>query len=360
MDEYDRVMQARFAQMRARMKDMKAKFGPYENPAVHLFDDAPCYPIEQLLELNQLGRQMQMCRDEAEQQKLMAAYAALRDSIEKKPDAPERIYLWPAGKVPTLTAYTDNSDYAFSHDPGYEPYLFEMLLPENVTPKGAIVVCAGGDHGAATLHEGYQVCLDMNALGYQCFLLNNRPLMNPWNGQEAGADSARAIRFVRKNAEKYRIDPKNVAFAGFSNGGSTGEALIRFYSGEQTVADHFPGYEPDELDAYYGAPDAFICVYGPRYNGAPFDYSKVVYPPTFFAVGRLDGAMDNLHWVYPSLLEQGIPVEVHTFAGVPHGQAGARINSDGESKYPNFDLWEPLADAFLQDVYHPAPAPGFF
>ncbi len=358
MSDPDRVMEERFAQMREHMKEAKAVFGPYELPAVPLYEDLPCYPVEQVLELSRLGQQAQRCRDEARRATLLEEFTTLRDSIQKKPDAPERIYLWPRGKVPTCTAYSSNSDYLFNHGPDFEPYLFEMLLPTDATPRGAIVVCAGGDHGSASIHEGYQVCLDMNALGYQCFLLNNRPLMNPWGKLEAGADCARAIRFVRKNAEKYRINSNNVAFAGFSNGGSTGEALIRYYSGRQTVAGHFPGYEPDELDDYYGAPDAFLCVYGPRYKGADFDYTDVVYPPTFFAVGRLDGAMDNLHWVYPSLLAQGIPVEVHTFAGVPHGQAGAKINHGGVSPYPNFDLWEPLADAFLQDVFHPTSTPA--
>ena len=41
--------------------------------------------------------------------------------------------------------------------------------------------------------------------------------------------------------------------------------------------------------------------------------------------------------------------EVHTFAGVPHGQGGITIV--GEKTYPNFQLWLQLADVFLQDVF---------
>lgn len=116
------------------------------------------------------------------------------------------------------------------------------------------------------------------------------------------------------------------------------------------MADHFPGYTPDALDAFCGAPDAFICVYGPRFAGVSVDYTGVVYPPTFFAVGREDNAMDNLHATYPDLIAHGVPVEVHTFAGTPHGKAGIRI-VDGAVNFPNFELWLPLADAFLQDVF---------
>lgn len=60
--------------------------------------------------------------------------------------------------------------------------------------------------------------------------------------------------------------------------------------------------------------------------------------------------MDNLNYVYPDLLAHGVEVEVHTFAGVPHGQAGMAL-LDGYVKYPNFQMWVPLADAFLQNLY---------
>ena len=349
----------RFAHIREAMREVKAVFGATEHPAITMYEDAPCYPLNELVELSRLGNEIQFCRDAARRKELIAAFAVKRDSIKKKPDAPARIYLWPEGKIPTLTNYTDNSDFTYNHDPDFKPYMYEVLLPKDVTPKGAVLVCAGGDHGSCTLYEGYQVCLDMNAMGYQAFLLNNRPNHNPWSAQECGVDAARALRYIRSRAADYRIDKKNVAFAGFSNGGVTGEACIRYYSGAQNVKDHFPEYEPDYLDEYYGAPDAFLCVYGPRFADADFDYTGVVYPPTFFAVGRKDSAMDNLHPTYYDLIAHGVDVEVHTFAGTPHGKAGIKL-IDGEVKYPNFELWLPLADSFMQDVYHPAESSSPF
>ena len=80
---------------------------------------------------------------------------------------------------------------------------------------------------------------------------------------------------VRAAAGSYGIRENQVAFAGFSNGGLTGEACIRYYSGTQKTTDHFPDYREDDLDRYYGAPDAFLCIYGPRYKGAEFDYTDV-------------------------------------------------------------------------------------
>lgn len=316
---------------------------------VPFFEDAPCYEKEEILELHKLQQALLYERNEEKQLELIAQLEKKMAELCPVANAPERIYLWEKDNMPSLGTYTENPGSRYNHDPEFAPYLFALLVPQDVTPKGAVVVCAGGDHGDCTLHEGYQTCLDMNKLGYQSFLLLNRTNHCPYDAKEAGADASRAIRYVRKNASYYRVDENRVAFAGFSNGGLTAEACIQYYSGAQKVTDWFPEYREDELDAYYGAPDAVLCVYGPRFRGASFDYTNVVYPPTFFAVGREDTAMQNLGATLPDLLEHQVEVEVHTFSGVPHGQSGVPIY--GVNPYPHFQLWVPLADAFLQNVF---------
>lgn len=338
-----------------KMKPVREIFGPVKNKAVTVFEDCVNYPDDQIAALVRLGREIEGAGyagdvDIQEIQEKTERFRQMLEAIQPVPDAKPRIYLWEEGNMPALTEYTDNSDYRYNHNPDFKPYLFELLLPEDVTPKGAVVLCAGGDHGDAAVMEGYQSALDLNALGYQCFLLLNRTNHCPWSSKEAGVDAARAVRMVRDNAAKYRIAPDNIAFAGFSNGGLTGEGLFEYFSGQQKVKDVFPAYRPDALDEIDATPNAFLCVYGPRFVGDSFDYENVVYPPTFFAVGREDTAMDNLNYTYPDLLAHGVKVEVHTFAGVPHGQAGIRF-MDGMVKYPNFEMWLPLADLFMQDVY---------
>ena len=55
--------------------------------------------------------------------------------------------------------------------------------------------------------------------------------------------------------------------------------------------------------------------------------------------------------IYSDLIRHGVQVEVHTFAGTPHGMAGSQILNNGEVMFPNFHLWETLADFFIQDVF---------
>jgi hypothetical protein len=334
------------------MREVNKQFGPERHAAIPLYEDPTRYPIDRLVALASMEREIMECRDADERAALISKFSDLRKSIRLKENAPERIYLWPEGKMPQLTEYTNNSDLSYTHDPDFKPYLLELLLPEDAAPVGTVVLIAGGEHGAGTINECYQVGIEFNERGYQCFILHNRPNMRPWNGYECGADTARAIRYIRANAAKYRINPNRIAAAGFSNGGLTVEFCIRYYSGRQTVADHFSGYVPDELDRYGGSPDLQLCIYGPRFKtDTSFDYSGVVYPPSFFAIGREDkGAMANLFPVFSELTELGIPAEVHTFSGHPHGYAGWKI-FDGKG-FPNFDLWLPLADHFMKDAYN--------
>lgn len=318
--------------------------------AVTFFEDAPCYDRAEILKLHEIDMALVYGpKDDASVEKNTKELLALMKTMKKVKNAPKRIYLWEDGNMPSTGNYTENPGHRFNHDPEFLPYMYALTVPEEVTPKGAVVVCAGGDHGDCTMHEGYQTCIDLVALGYQCFLLLNRTNNCPYDGREAGADACRAIQYVRKNAGKYRIDENRVSFAGFSNGGLTAEACIQYYSGTQTIQAQFPEYVPGEYDSYYGAPDSVLCVYGPRFKGAAFDYTNVNYPPIFFAVGRDDFAMQNLNATVPDLLAHQVEVEVHTFSGVPHGQSGITIY--GENRYPHFQLWVPLADAFMQNVY---------
>ncbi len=337
-------------EMMKRFAPVRKAFGPPKHKAIPVFEDCMNYPIEQVAELANLSRAIEQSEYGPQTEEKIAEFDRKLSALKPVDHPQPRLYLWDEGNLPQETDYTDNSEYRYNHDPDFKPYLLELLLPENVAPKGAVIFCAGGDHGDAVVPEAYQSALDFREMGYQCFIFNNRTNHNPWTSREAGVDGARAVRMVRAGAERYRVSPDRIALAGFSNGGLTGEGLIENFSGSQTVRGVFPAYRPDALDELDATPNAFLCVYGPRFKDGPFNWENVVYPPAFFAVGREDTAMENLNYVYPDLVAHGVPVEVHTFAGVPHGQAGIKI-LDGEIKYPNFELWLTLADTFMQNVY---------
>ena len=104
----ERKIPAGMAEFFAKMQAIKAKYGAEMHKAVTLYEDLPCYPVEKVLKLFELEGQI-MRGAEEERDAVAAEHIQLLNSIEKKPDAPEAIYLWPEGKVPTLTEYTDKA-----------------------------------------------------------------------------------------------------------------------------------------------------------------------------------------------------------------------------------------------------------
>ena len=338
-----------FRELMRKRREFALACGDEVNRAIPLYEDPTRYPVEELIALFRLQREMMDTEEPAARAALKEKFAEKRKSIRLLPNAPERIYLWPEGNMPKDTEYYSDLTWEYDHGPDFLPYFLEMLIPEDVTPVGAVVLIAGGCHGAGTIPDCYQIGKEFNALGYQCFILQCRPNGCPWSRYETGADAARCLRILRRDAERYRIRPDRIAMAGFSNGGITIDFCIESFSGNQRVIDKFPDYKPDELDDLPGGPDAQLSIYGSRHKGTEYDYTGAVYPPTFFAVGRLDMGMENLHALYPDLLARGVPLEVHTFAGHPHGYAGWKI-MDGVG-FPNFDLWVTHADAFLRAVF---------
>ena len=80
-------------EIEARMKEVCHR-------GVVFFEDAPCYPTEPLVRMFHLGRNFGNQTDEAVMERMLEEYQAILHSIRPIPDAPERIYLWPEGKMP--------------------------------------------------------------------------------------------------------------------------------------------------------------------------------------------------------------------------------------------------------------------
>ena len=144
--EYE-INRARYAKMIEARRPIKAVFGKAELDAVPIFENPVCYDLDELVELERQHYRITYRGDVREHPEWVEEYVRTASAMKPIPDAPKPILLWPEGKVPTLTEYTDNSEYLYNHNPDFAPYLHEMLVDEDVTPKGAVVICGGGDHG---------------------------------------------------------------------------------------------------------------------------------------------------------------------------------------------------------------------
>ena len=114
------------------------------------------------------------------------------------------------------------------------------ILPErtSVEPIPAVVVCPGGGYGGicAVCQEGTQTAEWLRSFGVAGFALEYR--LPAGRGTVPLADTQRAIRYVRANAEKYGVDPNKIGVIGFSAGGHLAS----------TATTHFDAGNPDSAD----------------------------------------------------------------------------------------------------------------
>lgn len=197
------------------------------------------------------------------------------------------------------------------------------ILPAARTATGAAVIVApgGGFFGLAIDKEGCQVAHWLADRGIAAFVLKYRLLATPGSEEqfkaelarmlkgekvsfalpedtpaEAAADGLAALRHVRDNAARYRIDPARVGFMGFSAGGFLTRTLVA-----------------------QGGPDmpAFAAPIYP--NMGPLAVPSNA-PPMFVAIGQQDFLLKGPGFpLVDSYRAAGKPIEFHLFSDDEHG-----------------------------------------
>jgi acetyl esterase/lipase len=222
-------------------------------------------------------------------------------------------------------------------------------LPEN--PNGAaIVICPGGGYGGlVTKGEGHGIATWLNAHGIAGIVLEYRlPAGRPYVPL---LDAQRALRTVRANATRWKIDPKKVGIIGFSAGGHLAStATVHFDLGE--------GKTTDAVARESSRPDFSILIYpvismdvgvhrGSKKNlmgetpaaGLPEYFSTQKHvtaatPPAFLAHAIDDKVVDieNSRMFFAAQQKAGLPTRLVELPNGGHGLNGY--------KGPSWDKWQ--------------------
>ena len=222
-------------------------------------------------------------------------------------------------------------------------------LPEN--PNGAaIVICPGGGYGGlVTKGEGHGIAAWLNAHGIAGIVLEYRlPAGRPYVPL---LDAQRALRTVRANATRWKIDPKRVGIIGFSAGGHLAStATVHFDLGE--------GKTTDAIARESSRPDFSILIYpvismdvgvhrGSKKNlmgetpaaGLPEYFSTQKHvtaatPPAFLAHAIDDKVVDieNSRMFFAAQQKAGLPTRLVELPNGGHGLNGY--------KGPSWDKWQ--------------------
>ncbi len=241
------------------------------------------------------------------------------------PSGIQALYLWEEGNAPAVTEFTPGMTGYFD-DYDFRPYVTAIPVRDRVRPRGAVVLLAGGAYMfRGNYTDSLPTAAHLRELGFQTFIVDYR--LRPYTQQEGALDVARAVRFIRANADVYGVNPDNIAVMGFSAGGiQAGEFLLNFDEDVQP-ASLDPDYVPDELDAVpaHAAAAGMIYSFYGRLSVASMDADELRaggLPPTFYCYGTRDPFYGQFEAQYELMQEIGAPTRRIVLEGWPHGFGG--------------------------------------
>ena len=107
--------------------------------------------------------------------------------------------------------------------------------------RKAMIVFPGGGYGILAAHEAWPVARAYFGRGFNTFVLNytTKTVKQDLIGKDGVplplTDAAKAIAHVRKNADKYGIDPDKICILGFSAGGHLASATATMWHHEEII-----------------------------------------------------------------------------------------------------------------------------
>ena len=116
-----------------------------------------------------------------------------------------------------------------------------FFLPQNRNASGSsIIICPGGGYSILAInHEGFEVAKTLNKMGIAAFVLKYRiPDSACMTHQEDVPlmDAQQALKMVRENAAKWKINPEKIGVMGFSAGGHLASSLATHFN-EQLISN---------------------------------------------------------------------------------------------------------------------------
>ncbi|MBP3336965.1 MAG: alpha/beta hydrolase [Clostridia bacterium] len=213
---------------------------------------------------------------------------------------------------------------------------YMLDVREGDCTRPGIVVFPGGGYSHCSEREAERIALGYNAAGFNAFVVNYA--LAPNRHPEQIKDAASAVKFVRENAEKYNVNPEQIAVVGFSAGGHLAASISTLWNDTEI----FTG---EEIKNELHKPNASILAYpvitsgefahrGSFNNLLGEDASEDMLlkmsletrvgshtPPTFLwhTYEDMGVPVENSLLYAMSLSKYRVPCEMHIYPQGPHG-----------------------------------------
>ena len=240
-----------------------------------------------------------------------------------------------------------------------------IYLPKEDNRSGtAVVICPGGGYShLAIKKEGFKIGEWLSTLGISAFVLKYRmPSDEIMEDKTIGSlqDAQEAIRFVRRNADTWNLDPNKIGIMGFSAGGHVAATASTHYKDKV--------YASDTISA---RPDFSILIYpvismqqgithqeskNSLLGGNPskklvdsYSNEKQVTPqtpPTFLvhATDDFGVPVENSISYYKACKVNGVPVEMHLYEKGGHGFGMGKLGTSSMDWTMSCEKWLRMHD----------------
>ena len=278
-------------------------------------------------------------------------------------------------------AIWENSEYSNPIPGEFVPNIMAYLHSDSEkTDRGAILVVPGGGYRMTACAEGEIVAEKFFQKGYNTFVLTYTTALftDVSLKLQPLKDIARAVLFLRKNAESFHISPDRVTLCGFSAGGHLCASLAVHWN-DVRICPEAAGNpricRPDAVilsypvitaDRPYAHEDSFRVLLGSDCTPEEQDYFSVEKhvsgdtPPAFLWHTATDETVpvENSMLYWKACRKYAVPSALHIFSDGPHGYSLADerwASGTYEGDY-TMDQWFAYMQYYI-DRGEPIPAP---
>ena len=264
----------------------------------------------------------------------------------------EEVVLWNAdipGAIASET-YIESYDKSLDQVRNVKIPTLKIFVPDN--PNGtAMIICPGGGYALLAIkRSGYDVAKWLNKLGITAFEVKYRlPNDEIMEDKSIGPlqDAQKSLRYVRQNAEKWKLNPNKIGVIGFSAGGHLASTLATHYkditykTNDTTSAKPdftvlvYPVISMDDNTTHKGSRNRLLGKKPSKKMIAKFSNQLQVdsfTSPTFIAhaTDDKDVTIKNSIAYYLALKENNVPAELHAFQNGKHAFFLGRENTTSQ------------------------------
>ncbi|MDS0525626.1 alpha/beta hydrolase [Clostridium sp. SHJSY1] len=236
-------------------------------------------------------------------------------------------------------ALWSKEEYSYKTKGEFIPNIFTYIHNDNDV-RPAIIIVPGGAYRIVTPLEGEIVAKEFYNKGYNTFVLTyttNWLITTPLKFQPL-KDLSRAVRFIRRKAEEFCINPEKLSLCGFSAGGHLCGSLAVHYNAKELKDDkkfECISNKPNAVilsypvisSGEYGHKVSFAALLGENPTDKELEYMslekqvKKDTPPIFIWHTATDGSVpvENSYLFAKACKEKEVIFEHHVFGNGKHG-----------------------------------------